>query len=61
VITAARWKTLLKWSLLLPLLAGGCTAEFRDAVRAGAFDFVAGTVTELLTLLLPVVEALGAA
>jgi len=52
---------LLKISLLLPLIAGGCATEFRDAVRAGAFDFVAGTVTEFLTWLLPVTDALGTA
>ncbi len=46
--------------LLSPLLFGaGCTTIVRDALMGGAFDFVAGTTTDLLSQLFPVVDALA--
>ncbi len=46
--------------LLSPmLLAAGCTTIVRDALLGGAFDFVAGSTTDLLTLLFPVADALA--
>ena len=46
---------------LLPLIGLGCSTELRDALAAGAFDFVSGSVTELLTRLLPVVDTIAPA
>ncbi len=43
--------------LLLPNT--GCALDMRDAVLAGVFDFVSGTVTETLVNLLPVSDTLS--
>jgi hypothetical protein len=55
-MNTARWTRLTAAALLLPLCATGCSATVRDALWAGAFDFVAGTVTELLFRLLPIAD-----
>ncbi len=52
-----------RWFLLLPaaglpLLGVGCGASVRDAIAAGAFDFVTTTVTDALLGLFPVAELL---
>ena len=58
---AAKWKWLLISTGLFPLLELGCSTTLRDALVSGAFDFVSGSVTDLLTRLLPVVDAVAPA
>jgi hypothetical protein len=61
VRNSPKWTWLLTGALLFPFCAVGCSMTFRDAVAAGAFDFVAGTVTDLLARLLPIAEAVAPA
>jgi hypothetical protein len=42
------WKLLAMASGGLVALAGGCGTGLRDAILAGAFDFVSGSTAELL-------------
>ena len=48
-----RWWSLLALGLGLVLVTG-CELNLEEAVSAGLFDFVAGTITDSLTALLPV-------
>lgn len=50
----AKWRWLITGTLLLPLCGAGCSTTFHDALVSGVFDFVAGTVTEVLSQLLPI-------
>ena len=59
--SAAKWKYLLLCVGFLPLLDVGCSTTLRDAVTSGAFDFVAGSVTQLLEQLLPIADAVAPA
>ncbi len=43
------------------LLGTSCSLQVRDAVSAGVFDFISGTVTQLLESLFPVAEAAAGA
>lgn len=38
--------------------ATSCATDFRDAAVAGVFDFTTGTVTDILSSLLPISEAI---
>ena len=58
---AAQWEWLTTEALLFPLCAVGCSTTFQDAMLAGVFDFVAGTVTDLLTRLLPIADTVAGA
>lgn len=40
--------------LLTLVASNGCSTELRDAAQAGLFDYVSGSVTELLGTLFPV-------
>ncbi len=40
--------------VLTLVASNGCSGELRDAAQSGLFDFVSGSVTELLGTLFPV-------
>jgi hypothetical protein len=46
---AKKWYRLTIAVSLLSLFSWTCGTDFRDAVIAGAFDFVSGTVTDMLS------------
>ncbi|MCG3138401.1 MAG: hypothetical protein HJJLKODD_02264 [Phycisphaerae bacterium] len=49
-----------KWWWIGFLLISGCTSsDFQDAATIGLFDFISGTITDSLTALLPVADALS--
>ena len=41
------------------LLLTGCDISLQEAAQAGIFDFVAGTITDTLTGLLPIADVVG--
>jgi hypothetical protein len=51
------------WMMLLCvaglLLLTGCDISLQEAAQAGVFDFVAGTITDTLTALLPIAATVG--
>ena len=56
---AAKFKRLIIATSLFPLFAWSCSTDFRDAALAGLLDFVSGTVTDSLTALAPVADAIS--
>ncbi len=57
-----KWQVLMAATALVPLLGwSGCSTDFRDALQGGVLDFISGTITALLSSLLPVAEAATAA
>lgn len=51
------------WTVVLcamgMLLLTGCDISLQEAAQAGIFDFVAGTITDTLTGLLPIADVVG--
>ena len=55
-------KRLMAALLALPLMSWGCSAsDVRDALVAGAMDFVSGTISDTLTALLPIADTISGA
>jgi hypothetical protein len=44
---------------MLISLTPGCELGLQDAARAGAYDFIAGTITDSLTALFPLAELIA--
>ncbi len=57
----AKWKCLIIAASLFPLFGWSCSTDLRDAALAGLLDYVSGTVTDSLTALVPIVDALSGA
>jgi hypothetical protein len=51
---AAKWNRLILAVGSLALCGWTCGTDFRDALIGGAFDFVSGTATDVLSQLYPI-------